>query len=428
MAGSSLLALIDDITSVLDDVAVLTKTAAVKTTGVMGDDLALNAQQVSGVHVDRELPVVWAVAKGSFINKLILVPAALAISAFFPPAIMPLMLIGGLFLCYEGFEKVAHKLLHRDGEEAAHHQAHLQALTDPTVDVIAIEKEKIRGAIRTDFVLSAEIVVITLGTMTGEPMLQQVLALSAVAIAATVLVYGLVGGIVKLDDLGVALQARASAGARRIGGWILRAAPVMMKTLSFLGTAAMFTVGGSIIAHGIPAIEHLIHGIVEPVAARSGILGTIMTTLLDALVGLVAGGLAVALMAGVQRVRGGRSAVGLALIGTTTALAGCQPAASRSEPVSPARAASVPGEAAAQSLASATQLVIVTTGGWDSATGELRRFIRSSVDGPWRAEGSAEPVVVGRTGLAWGVGFDRSGPRKVEGDGRAPAGVFPFET
>ena len=304
MAASSLLALIDDITSILDDVAVLTKTAAVKTSGVMGDDLALNAQQVSGVHVDREIPVVWAVAKGSFVNKLILVPAALAISAFVPVLILPLMMIGGLFLCYEGFEKLAHKFLHGRADEEAHHAEHLAALANPAADVLAVEKEKIKGAIRTDFVLSAEIIVITLGTMSTAPIAQQVLALSAVAVGATVFVYGLVAGIVKLDDLGLALGRRDNGASQKIGAIILRTAPVLMKTLSVLGTAAMFTVGGKIIAHGVPMVEHLIEGLVAPMAARSSLLGTAVTTVLDAIVGVVAGGIAVGLMALVRRVRG----------------------------------------------------------------------------------------------------------------------------
>ena len=306
--ASSLLALLDDITSIMDDVAVLTKTAAVKTTGVMGDDLALNAQQVAGVNVERELPVVWAVAKGSFLNKLILVPAALAISAFLPVAILPLMMVGGLFLCYEGFEKIVHRLLHDSGEDAEHRAMHRQALADPASDIVAVEREKIRGAIRTDFVLSAEIIVITLGTMSTEPILQQVLALSAVAIAATVFVYGLVAGIVKLDDLGVALEQRRTAASRRIGALILRTAPLLMKALSFLGTAAMFTVGGSIIAHGIPAVEHLIENMVHPISDRSGIIGIIVKTLLDAGVGLVAGAIAVAVMTLVKRFRRPRPA------------------------------------------------------------------------------------------------------------------------
>ena len=303
MAASSLLALIDDISTILDDVAVLTKTAAVKTTGVMGDDLALNAQQVSGVNVDRELPVVWAVAKGSFVNKLILVPVALLISAFVPVAVLPLMMIGGLFLCYEGVEKILHKILHGADDEG-HHKEHIAALTDPAADVVAIEKDKIKGAIRTDFVLSAEIIVITIGTMSTAPIMQQVIALSIVAVAATILVYGLVAGIVKLDDLGVKLKQQASAASRKIGSAILRAAPIMMKGLSILGTFAMFTVGGSIIVHGIPVIDHAIEGIAHNVSAISGLLAWVAKTLLDALVGVVAGAIAVGIMLLVRKMRG----------------------------------------------------------------------------------------------------------------------------
>ncbi|MDQ8166783.1 MAG: DUF808 domain-containing protein [Gemmatimonadota bacterium] len=291
MAASSLLALIDDISTLLDDVAVLTKVAATKTTGVMGDDLALNAQQVAGVHVDRELPVVWAVAKGSFINKLILVPAALLISAFVPVAILPLMVIGGLFLCFEGVEKLAHKFLHADAEPA--HGALLAAVADPQVDLVAFEQDKVKGAVRTDFVLSAEIVVITLGTMASAPLLQQVVALSAVAIGATVLVYGLVAGIVKLDDLGLALHRQPDAARRQMGAFILRAAPLLMKTLSVLGTAAMFTVGGSIIAHGVPAVEHVVEAVAHTVAARGALVAFIATTVIDAVVGIVSGAVAV---------------------------------------------------------------------------------------------------------------------------------------
>jgi len=293
MAASSLLALIDDISTLLDDVAVLTKVAATKTSAVMGDDLALNADQVAGVRVDRELPVVWAVAKGSFVNKLILVPAALAISAFIPAAIVPLMMMGGLFLCYEGFEKVLHKVLHRGEDDAAARAARLAAMADTSIDPVALEKGKVKGAVRTDFVLSAEIIVISLGTMSTAPLLSQVLVLSAIAIGATVLVYGLVAGIVKLDDLGMALNARASSGSRRMGHGILVAAPLLMKSLSILGTAAMFTVGGSILAHGVPAIEHVIEGIVSPLHETSALLGTVVKTLLDALVGVAAGGVAV---------------------------------------------------------------------------------------------------------------------------------------
>jgi predicted DNA repair protein MutK len=296
MAASSLLALIDDISALLDDVAVLTKVAATKTSAVMGDDLALNADQVAGVHVDRELPVVWAVAKGSFVNKLILVPAALGISAFLPAAIVPLLMIGGLFLCYEGFEKVLHKVLHHGEDDAAARAARLAAMSDASIDPVALEQSKVKGAVRTDFVLSAEIIVISLGTMSAEPLMSQVLVLSAIAIGATVLVYGLVAGIVKLDDLGMALNAQANAASRRMGKTILLAAPLLMKSLSVLGTAAMFTVGGSILAHGVPVIEHALEGLVAPLHATSAVLATVTKTLLDALVGIAAGGVAVGIM------------------------------------------------------------------------------------------------------------------------------------
>lgn len=293
MAASSLLALIDDISTLLDDVGALTKVAATKTTGVMGDDLALNAEQVSGVSVDRELPVVWAVAKGSFLNKLILVPAALLISAFVPAAIMPLMIIGGLFLCFEGVEKLAHKFLHRDEKSTSAER--LAALSDDKVDLVAFEKDKVKGAVRTDFVLSAEIVVITLGTMAAAPLLQQVVALSAVAIGATVLVYGLVAGIVKLDDAGLALYKQNGAARRKAGAFILSAAPLLMKALSVLGTAAMFTVGGSIIAHGVPVIEHFAEDVAHSLEGRNGVLAFVATTALDALVGIAAGIICVAI-------------------------------------------------------------------------------------------------------------------------------------
>ena len=294
--ASSLLALIDDITALLDDVAILAKVAAKKTAGVMGDDLALNAEQVAGVKVDRELPVVWAVAKGSLLNKVMLVPAALLISAFVPVAIMPLMMIGGLFLCYEGFEKVAHKLLHSMDDDAAHRRAQLAAIKAPDVDVVALEKSRVKGAIRTDFILSAEIIVITLGTMGTAPIGQQIVALSLVAVGATVLVYGIVAGIVKIDDFGLALRARSSAAAQRTGALLLRAAPLLMKSLSVLGTAAMFTVGGSILLHGIPPAAHWLESFVEPIAERSTLLAALCQTVLEALTGIVLGGLVVGVM------------------------------------------------------------------------------------------------------------------------------------
>ncbi|MEF9997107.1 MAG: DUF808 domain-containing protein, partial [Burkholderiaceae bacterium] len=244
MAGASLLALLDDIAAVLDDVATMTKVAAKKTAGVLGDDLALNAQQVSGVRAERELPVVWAVARGSFKNKLILVPAALAISAVAPWAITPLLMLGGAFLCYEGFEKLAHKFLHSPAEDEAEHASTIKAVADPAVDLVAYEKEKIKGAVRTDFILSAEIIVIALGTVQDAPFSSQVAVVAGIALLMTVGVYGLVAAIVKLDDAGLYLTQRPGAVAQAVGRALLRSAPWLMKTLSVVGTAAMFLVGG----------------------------------------------------------------------------------------------------------------------------------------------------------------------------------------
>ena len=285
MAGSSLLVLIDDIAAVLDDVALMTKMAAKKTAGVLGDDLALNAQQVSGVRAEREIPVVWAVAKGSFINKLILVPTALLISAFAPWAVTPLLMLGGAYLCFEGFEKLAHKFLHSKTEDQAERAQLVEAVADPATDLVAFEKDKIKGAIRTDFILSAEIIAITLGTVADAPLMQQVVVLSGIAIVMTVGVYGLVAGIVKLDDLGLWLTQKTGQVARSIGGGILRTAPYMMKSLSVIGTAAMFMVGGGILTHGVPVVHHW----VETVSQSVGGVAWLMPTLLNAGVGIVAG-------------------------------------------------------------------------------------------------------------------------------------------
>lgn len=308
--ASSLFALIDDIATVLDDVALLTKVAAKKTAGVLGDDLALNAQQVSGVKVDRELPVVWAVAKGSMLNKAILVPVALAISAFAPWAVTPLLMVGGAFLCYEGFEKLAHKFLHSRAEDQAHEKELLEALIDPSVDLVAVEKDKIKGAIRTDFILSAEIIAITLGTVQASPFVTQVTVLSGIAILMTVGVYGLVAGIVKLDDAGLYLsQKTGDSGAahlrRSLGRGIVLTAPWLMKALSVAGTAAMFLVGGGILTHGVPALHHAI----EALATRAGsVLGSVTPLLADALVGMVAGALVLGAVTLVQRMRGQKPA------------------------------------------------------------------------------------------------------------------------
>jgi hypothetical protein len=313
MAGASLLALLDDIASVLDDVSLLTKAATQKTAGVLGDDLALNAQQVSGVRANRELPVVWAVAKGSLVNKAILVPAAIAISAVAPWAIVPLLMAGGLFLCYEGFEKIWHRLTHRE-ERVEQRQERLQVLTDPDVDLVAFEKDKIKGAIRTDFILSAEIIVIALGTVAAASFGIRVAVLVGIGLLMTVGVYGLVAGIVKLDDAGLYLTQRTGDGVlrsliRRLGRGLLAFAPWLMKFLSVAGTAAMFLVGGGILAHGIPWIEHWVKGI----AHRGGLSGieavaAAMTPLLTNLaVGVVAGAFAVLVVSLVRRMWPGKA-------------------------------------------------------------------------------------------------------------------------
>lgn len=303
MAASSLLALLDDIATILDDVAVMSKVAAKKSAGVLGDDLALNAEQVSGVKSERELPVVWAVAKGSFLNKFILVPSALLISAFYPPLIIVLLVIGGLYLCFEGFEKVFHKLFHAK-EDKEHDQALLQAAKTSAESLKAFEENKIKGAIRTDFILSAEIIVIVLGTVQQQPMLQQVLVLSGLALAFTVGVYGLVAGIVKLDDLGLYLLERSNRLLTAIGRGILAFAPFLMKTLSVVGTLAMFLVGGGILVHDIPFLHHMEEALMQAV---SGVVGTSgfwagLVSLMNSLVvGVVAGGLCLLLWCGVSR-------------------------------------------------------------------------------------------------------------------------------
>ncbi|HRE16909.1 MAG TPA: DUF808 domain-containing protein [Rhodocyclaceae bacterium] len=290
--ASSLLVLLDDIATILDDVAVMTKVAAKKTAGVLGDDLALNAQQVAGVKADRELPVVWAVTKGSFRNKLILVPAALAISALLPQAIVPLLMIGGAFLCFEGFEKLAHKFLHSKQEDDSQHAALVNAVANPEIDLVALEADKIKGAIRTDFILSAEIIVISLGTVAGKPFMSQLTVLSLIAVVMTIGVYGLVAGIVKLDDAGLYLTQRQGKGwatrcGHRFGRSILAAAPWLMKSLSVVGTAAMFMVGGGILMHGTPGAEAWVHALLP-----AGALGSVLPTVIALVAGVIAGGLA----------------------------------------------------------------------------------------------------------------------------------------
>jgi len=254
------------------------------------------------VKADRELPVVWAVAKGSAINKAILVPAALAISVLAPWAITPLLMLGGAFLCFEGCEKLAHKFLHSKAEEDQHHKALVHAVADPAVDMVAFEKEKVKGAIRTDFILSAEIIVISLGTVAAAAFTQKVAVLVGIAIIMTVGVYGLVAGIVKLDDLGLHLTHTPGDGVKqRIGRAILWMAPWLMKSLSVLGTAAMFMVGGGILVHGIPGAEKLVHGLVS---GSGAVIGLLVPTLIDAVIGIVAGAVILAVVMGTQKVIG----------------------------------------------------------------------------------------------------------------------------
>lgn len=298
MAGASLLTLLDDIASLLDDVAVLTKAATAKTAGVLGDDLALNAEQVAGVSAERELPVVFAVAKGSALNKAVLVPTALAISALAPWVVTPLLMVGGTYLCFEGFEKIAHRFAHSADEDHGHHTELVEATANPLVDLVAFEQDKIRGAIRTDFVLSAEIVVIALGTVANAPFGTRVAVLVAIAILMTVGVYGLVALIVKMDDAGLALSRRGGI-ARPFGRVLLLAAPQMMKGLSVAGTAAMFLVGGGIVAHGIEPL----HRSIDEMAHAADTLGAVLPLLSNAATGLVVGGLAVAVVTVAARLR-----------------------------------------------------------------------------------------------------------------------------
>jgi len=295
----SLLAFLDDIAALLDDVAVLTKIAAKKTAGVLGDDLALNAQQVAGVAANRELPVVWAVAKGSLLNKLILVPAALAISAFIPWGVMPLLMIGGAYLCFEGAEKLAHKVW-PTAEDEAEKRKLIETLNQAAVDVLAFERAKIRGAIRTDFILSAEIVAISLGEVAQASFATRVMVLSTIGLLMTVGVYGLVAAIVKIDDAGLGLSR--SKGARRsVGLWMVAAAPYLMKTLSVLGTAAMFLVGGGILVHGIPPLHHWN----EALGAGGGVRA-VLPALVDGGVGLGGGFVILGVVSVVKRVFGKR--------------------------------------------------------------------------------------------------------------------------
>ncbi|HBM3087894.1 TPA: DUF808 domain-containing protein [Klebsiella michiganensis] len=290
MAGSSLLTLLDDIATLLDDISVMGKLAAKKTAGVLGDDLSLNAQQVTGVRANRELPVVWGVAKGSLINKVILVPLALLISAFIPWAITPLLMLGGAFLRFEGVEKVLHSLQARKHKEDPQvRQRRLEALANQ--DPMAFERDKVKGAIRTDFILSAEIVAITLGIVAEAPLLNQILILSGIALLVTVGVYGLVGIIVKLDDMGYWLVEKTSSLAQWTGKALLAIAPRLMKVLSIVGTLAMFLVGGGIVVHGIAPLHHAIENLAH---GQNGVIASLLPTGANLVLGFIIGAIVLA--------------------------------------------------------------------------------------------------------------------------------------
>ncbi|MBC3874748.1 DUF808 domain-containing protein [Undibacterium flavidum] len=310
MPGASLLTLFDDIATVLDDVALMTKVAAKKTAGVLGDDLALNAEQVAGVRAERELPVVWAVAKGSLVNKMILVPIALLLSAVAPWAIMPLLMVGGTYLCFEGFEKLAHKFLHSEAEDEAHHVELVHALDDESLDIVQFEKDKIKGAITTDFVLSGEIIIITLGTVADATFSTRLAVLAGVSLIMTIGVYGFVALIVKLDDMGFYLQRNQEQSwlrrmQRRVGDGFVAFAPRLMKALTVIGTAAMFLVGGGILAHGIPAVSEWSHQMAHQAGTVMWIgtvLEVIIPGLIDAVFGIFAGALSLLGVLGFQKV------------------------------------------------------------------------------------------------------------------------------
>ncbi|HGL5974586.1 TPA: DUF808 domain-containing protein [Klebsiella oxytoca] len=300
MAGSSLLTLLDDIATLLDDISVMGKLAAKKTAGVLGDDLSLNAQQVTGVRANRELPVVWGVAKGSLINKVILVPLALLISAFIPWAITPLLMLGGAFLCFEGVEKVVHTLQARKHKEDPQvRQQRLEALANQ--DPMAFERDKVKGAVRTDFILSAEIVAITLGIVAEAPLLNQILILSGIALLVTVGVYGLVGVIVKLDDMGYWLVEKSSALAQWTGKALLAIAPRLMKVLSIVGTLAMFLVGGGIVVHGLTPLHHAIENLAQ---GQNGVIASLLPTAANLVLGFIIGAIVLAVVKAIAALRG----------------------------------------------------------------------------------------------------------------------------
>ncbi|WP_116826494.1 MULTISPECIES: DUF808 domain-containing protein [Pseudomonas syringae group] len=311
MAFGSGLALLDDIATLLDDVAAQSKIATTKTAGVLGDDLALNAQQVTGVRAEREIPVVLAVAKGSLLNKAALIPIAMLISAFAPWAITPLLMVGGAYLCFEGVEKVLHRFLHPEVDQERAER--VKAIAEPKVDMVEFERKKIRGAVITDLVLSGEILVLALATVASEPLLEQFLTLVVVSLIITFAVYGFVAGIVRMDDVGLRLVTSTRTIGNASGRFLLWFAPVLMRVLAVVGTIAMWLVGGGIYTHGLPFLHFMsetVVGTVSSVAVAGPALAVLGAPLFDGIVGIVVGSLLVGLFMLGKLVLGRKSHLG----------------------------------------------------------------------------------------------------------------------
>ncbi len=297
MAAGSLLALLDDIATLLDDISVMSKVAAKKTAGVLGDDLAVNAEQVGGIKASRELPVVWAVAKGSLVNKVIIVPVMLLLSVVLPVLITPILILGGCYLCFEGAEKVWHTIVHRGAKDHSSGQALIQ---NPAVDLVALEKKKIKGAIKTDFILSLEIIVIALSTMSEYPFAKQAMALAFVAVAITIGVYGLVALIVKIDDAGLYLVAKEGI-LKQVGNFLLWFAPAVMKSLTVIGTVAMFLVGGGILTHSLEHYLGKVASVGHYIHVNNVFIEGAIHTAYNAIVGVVIGALIVMVVSRIQK-------------------------------------------------------------------------------------------------------------------------------
>ena len=286
--ASGFFALLDDIAAIMDDVAVMSKFAAKKTAGILGDDLAVNAEKASGFISSRELPVLWAIAKGSFINKVIILPIAFLLSAFLPVAVIIILVLGGLYLAYEGAEKIYEYFF---PHEHAKHKISLEPMTEE--QILAFEKEKIKSAIVTDFILSVEIVIIALGTVIGKPILSQIMVVSIIAIIATVGVYGIVALIVRMDEAGlklISMSTRERSFSKTIGNILVQALPKVIKSLSFIGTIALLLVAGGIFVHNIGFLH--------------GVLPQLPSILTEFLIGLIFGGIVLGIVTLFKKITG----------------------------------------------------------------------------------------------------------------------------